>query len=132
FLAFGVATVACLLFTTHVPLSIVVNQMEGGMAHIIVLSVPMFMVLGLLLETAGISRVLIDLLLMLVGHVRAGLSYALIGAMCFISGISGSKAADMAVISPLLVPVMKRRGIPDGEILSLMSVSAAMSETILP
>ena len=63
---------------------------------------------------------------------RGGLSYVLLGAMYLISGISGAKAADMAAIAPALVPEMRKRGIPDGELVSLLAASSAMSETIPP
>ena len=68
----------------------------------------------------------------LVGHVRGGLSYVLVGAMYLVSGISGSKAADMAAIAPVLLPEMKRRGHEPGEMIGLLSSSAAMGETIPP
>jgi tripartite ATP-independent transporter DctM subunit len=68
----------------------------------------------------------------LVGHVRGGLSYVLLGAMYLVSGISGSKAADMAAVAPILFPEMQRRGMHPGELSSLLATSSAMSETIPP
>jgi tripartite ATP-independent transporter DctM subunit len=64
--------------------------------------------------------------------VRGGLAYVLIGAMYLVSGISGSKAADMAAVAPALFPEMKRRGAQDGRLIALLSSSGAMSETIPP
>jgi TRAP-type C4-dicarboxylate transport system permease large subunit len=52
----------------------------------------------------------VNFLSAMLGHVRGGLSYVLLGAMVLVSGISGSKAADMAAIAPVLFPEMKRRG----------------------
>ena len=37
----------------------------------------------------------------------AGLAYVLLGAMYLVSGISGSKAADMAAVAPVLFPEMQ-------------------------
>ncbi|MGI4801613.1 MAG: TRAP transporter large permease, partial [Janthinobacterium lividum] len=45
---------------------------------------------------------------------------------------SGSKAADMAAVAPVLFPEMKRRGARPGELVALLSGSGAMSETIPP
>src|SRR3954471_19203788 len=56
----------------------------------------------------------------------------LLGAIYLVSGISGSKAADMAAVAPVLFPEMKRRGFHEGELVSLLSASGAMSETIPP
>ncbi len=130
--AFGIATAAYMNFTSTIPLSIVISQMDQGMSSIELLAVPMFVVLGLLLEMTGIARALVDFLSALVGHRRGGLSYSLIGAMYLISGISGSKAADQAAIAPVLLPEMKRRGGHPGELVSQLAASAAMSETIPP
>jgi tripartite ATP-independent transporter DctM subunit len=52
--------------------------------------------------------------------------------MYLVSGISGSKIADMAAIAPVLFPEMKRRGTPPGELVAQLASSGAMSETIPP
>ena len=118
--------------TSTMPLSVVVNRMDEGMSNLLLLSVPMFVFLGLLMEMTGIARVMVAFLAALVGHVRGGLSYVLLGAMYLVSGISGSKAADMAAVAPVLFPEMRRRGSHPGELASLLASSSAMSETIPP
>ena len=130
--AFGIATFSYLITVTGVPLTIVVNRMSEGMSDFILLSIPLFIFLGLLMEMTGLARALIEWMVALVGHVRNGLSYVLLGGMYLVSGISGSKAADMAAIVPIIVPEMKRRGAKDGEIVSLLAASGAMAETIPP
>ncbi len=130
--SFGISTVAYIYFTSDIPLSVVVSQMDQGMASIELLAVPMFIVLGLLLEMTGIARALVDLLIALVGRRRGGLSYVLVGAIYLIAGISGSKAADQAAVAPILLPEMKRRGAHPGELVAQLAAAAAMSETIPP
>ena len=130
--AFGISTMSYLALTTDTPLSVVVNRMDDGMSNLLLLSVPMFVFLGLLMEMTGIARVMVAFLVTLVGHVRGGLSYVLLGAMYLVSGISGSKAADMAAVAPVLFPEMRRRGQHPGELASLLATSSAMSETIPP
>jgi tripartite ATP-independent transporter DctM subunit len=130
--AFGISTVSYLALTSTMPLSVVVNRMDDGMSNLLLLSVPMFVFLGLLMEMTGIARVMVNFLASLLGHVRGGLSYVLLGAMYLVSGISGSKAADMAAVAPVLFPEMRRRGIHPGELACLLASSSAMSETIPP
>jgi tripartite ATP-independent transporter DctM subunit len=130
--AFGISTVCYLTFTTQVPLTIVASRMDEGTSTLILLSVPLFVFLGLLIEMAGLARVLVDFMAALIGHVRGGLSYVLLGAMYLVSGISGSKAADMAAVAPVLFPEMRRRGAKPGELVALLAASGAMSETIPP
>jgi len=129
---FALATIAYLLVATSTPLSIVIGRMDEGMSSLVLLAVPLFVLLGQLMEMTGLARVLVAFLAALVGHVRAGLSYALIGAILLVSGISGSKTADMAAVAPVLFPEMKRRGADEGELIALLAASGAMSETIPP
>ncbi len=129
---FALATIAYLLVATTTPLAIVIGRMDEGMSSLILLAVPLFVLLGQLMEMTGMARVLVAFLAALVGHVRAGLSYVLIGAILLVSGISGSKAADMAAVAPVLFPEMKRRGANEGELIALLAASGAMSETIPP
>jgi len=130
--AFGLATFAYLSLTTRLPMSIVVNRMDEGMSHLILLAVPLFVLLGYLIEMTGMARAMVAFLANLVGHVRGGLSYVLLGAILLVSGISGAKAADMAAVAPVLFPEMKARGAKPGELIALLSASGAMSETIPP
>ena len=130
--SFGLATLAYLATTTSTPLSVVVSRMDEGMSALILLAVPLFVFLGLLIEMTGMALAMVNFLASLLGHVRGGLSYVLLGAMYLVSGISGSKAADMAAVAPVLFPEMKRRGADDGELVSLLAASGAMSETIPP
>ena len=130
--AFGMATMAYLALTTTTPLTIVVSRMDEGMSHIILLSVPLFVFLGALIAMTGLARAMVDFLAALLGHVRGGLHYVLLGAMYLVSGISGSKAADMAAVAPALFPEMEKRGAQGGDLVALLSASGAMSETIPP
>ena len=130
--SFCLATVAFLLVTTRTPLLVVVGRMDEGMSSLILLAVPLFVLLGQLVEATGMARVMVAFLASLLGHVRGGMSYVMLGAMLLVSGISGSKTADMAAIAPVLFPEMRKRGMKDGELVSLLAASGAMSETIPP
>lgn len=130
--AFGLATVAFLGLSTDIPPMLVPSRMDEGMSSLILLAVPLFVLLGALIEMTGLARAMIGFLASLLGHVRGGLDYVLLGAMYLVSGISGSKTADMAAIAPSLLPEMRRRGAHEGDLVSLLSASCAMSETIPP
>jgi tripartite ATP-independent transporter DctM subunit len=130
--AFGLATLAYIALTTSTPTIVIVGRMDEGMSHLILLAVPLFVLLGLLMEMTGIARAMVSFLANLLGHVRGGLSYVLIGAMYLVSGISGSKAADMAAVAPALFPEMQRRGAKPGDLVALLSATGAQTETIPP
>ena len=130
--AFGLAVLGYLALTTHTPLMVLVGRMDEGMSHLILLAVPLFVFLGLLIEMTGMARAMVGFLANLLGHVRGGLHYVLVGAMYLVSGISGSKAADMAAVAPVLFPEMKARGAKPGDLVALLSATGAQTETIPP
>jgi tripartite ATP-independent transporter DctM subunit len=129
---FGLSIFGYLALTTHTPLMVLVGRMDEGMSHLILLAVPLFVFLGLLIEMTGMARAMVAFLANLLGHVRGGLHYVLVGAMYLVSGISGSKAADMAAVAPVLFPEMKRRGAKPGDLVALLSATGAQTETIPP
>jgi tripartite ATP-independent transporter DctM subunit len=130
--SFGLATIGYLSLTTGTPMPVVVGRMDEGMSHLILLSVPLFVFLGLLIEMTGMARAMVAFLGNLLGHVRGGLSYVLVGSMYLVSGISGSKAADMAAVAPVLFPGMQARGAKKGELVALLAATGAQTETIPP
>jgi tripartite ATP-independent transporter DctM subunit len=130
--AFGLAIFGYLALTTRTPLMVLVGRMDEGMSHLILLAVPLFVFLGLLIEMAGMARAMVAFLASLLGHVRGGLNYVLVGAMYLVSGISGSKAADMAAVAPVLFPEMKQRGARPGDLVALLASTGAQTETIPP
>lgn len=130
--AFALATFGYLALTTRVPTMTLVGRMDEGMSHLILLAVPLFVFLGQLIEMTGMAGAMVRFLANLLGHLRGGLSYVLIGAMYLVSGISGAKAADMAAVAPALFPEMIARGAKPGELVALLAATGAQTETIPP
>jgi tripartite ATP-independent transporter DctM subunit len=130
--SFGLATFGYLALATHLPTIVMIGRIDEGMSHIILLAVPLFIFLGVLMEMTGMAHALVRFLVSILGHVRGGLTYTLIGAMYLVSGISGSKAADMAAVAPVLFPEMKARGAKPGDLVALLSATGAQTETIPP
>jgi tripartite ATP-independent transporter DctM subunit len=129
---FGLSTVSYLLLTTTTPIEVIPGRIDEGVSSLILLAVPLFILLGYLIVMTRMSTAMVNFLAALVGHVEGGLSYVLLGAMLLVSGISGAKTADMAAVAPVLFPDMKKRGIHEGELVSLLAASGAMAETIPP
>jgi len=130
--AFGLAIFGYLALATQTPVMILIGRMDEGMSHLILLAVPLFIFLGLLIEMTGMARAMVAFLASLLGHVRGGLQYVLVAGMYLVSGISGSKAADMAAIAPVLFPEMKERGAKAGELVALLAATGAQTETVPP
>jgi TRAP-type C4-dicarboxylate transport system permease large subunit len=58
---------------------------------LILLSVPLLVFLGLLIEMTGMARAMVRFLASLLGHVRGGLHYVLVGAIYLVSGSPARK-----------------------------------------
>jgi tripartite ATP-independent transporter DctM subunit len=129
---FGVGAICYLAFSTHVPLTVVIGRMDEGMSSIVLVSVPIFVLLGCVLDATGMGKAIVDFLASLLGHIKAGMSYVLLGSLFIVSGISGSKVSDMATVAPALFPEMKRRGHKPGEMVALLATGAAMADTVPP
>lgn len=129
---FGLGALSYLGFTTTVPLMVVIGRMDEGMSSLILVSVPIFVLLGCVLDATGMGKAIVDFLASLLGHIKAGMSYVLLGSLFIVSGISGSKVSDMATIAPALFPEMKRRGHKPKEMIALLATGAAMADTVPP
>lgn len=129
---FGAGTLAFLMFSTKLPLTVIIGRMDEGMSSLILLSVPVFVLLGCILDATGMGKAIVDFLASMFGHVRAGMSYVMLGSLYLVSGISGSKVSDMATVAPALFPEMKRRGNKPAEMVALLGTGAIMADTVPP
>lgn len=129
---FGVGVMTYLAFSTNVPIVTIVGRMDEGIGNFILVSVPIFVLLGCILDATGMGKAIVDFLASLIGHVKAGMSYVLLGSLFIVSGISGSKVSDMATVAPALFPEMTRRGNKRSEMVALLATGAAMADTVPP
>ncbi|MFC3569285.1 TRAP transporter large permease subunit [Paracoccus simplex] len=129
---FALGTLAYLTFASHAPIFVMMGRIDEGMSSLILLSVPVFVLLGCILDATGMGKAIVNFLASLLGHVKAGMSYVLLGSMFLVSGISGSKVSDMATVAPALFPEMRRRGHSPSEMTALLATGAAMADTVPP
>lgn len=129
---FGIGVMSYLAFTGTIPLVVIVGRIDEGMGNIVLVSVPIFVLLGCVLDATGMGKAIVDFLASLIGHVKAGMSYVLLASLFIVSGISGSKVSDMATVAPALFPEMRRRGNKKSEMVALLATGAAMADTVPP
>lgn len=129
---FALGTLSYLTFASHSPVFVMIGRIDEGMSSLILLSVPVFVLLGCVLDATGMGKAIVNFLASLFGHVKAGMSYVLLGSMFLVSGISGSKVSDMATVAPALFPEMRRRGHSPSEMTALLATGAAMADTVPP
>ena len=131
----GVLALAGLLYfviTAEAPITTIPSAMQYGVTSFILLAVPFFMVAGTLIEASGMARRMIDMVQEWVGHWTGGLLVAEVLAMYVFSGLSGSKAADIATVGGVMKTPLRHYGYPPTELVAVLAASAAMGETIPP
>ncbi len=84
------------------------------------------------MEKGGISVRLVRFAMALVGHLRGGLLQVVVVTIYLVSGISGSKVADVVAVGSVLRRELKRQGYRPEEGAAVLAAAGAMSETIPP
>lgn len=115
-----------------VPFVAVAQNMSSSAQNFILLALPFFLLAGLVMERGGISVRFIRFASALVGHLPGGLMQVVVVATYLVSGISGSKVADVAAVGSVMRETLVKKGYTPGEIAAVLAASAAMAETVPP
>jgi len=123
-----------LVVTAFTPVSIasMMTQLFNGIDVEALLAVPFFLLVGELMTSSQVTTRMITLSQALIGHVRGGLAQVVTLFSMFFAGVSGSSAADVAVLSRSIGPDMKREGYDGGFIAALIASAATMANLIPP
>ncbi len=114
------------------PIGALPQQMVNGTSNFILLAIPFFILAGLIMERGGISLRLVRFVYAFVGHLRGGLLQVMVLSMYLVSGLSGSKAADVAAVGTVMRGMLKERGYSSAEGAAVLAASAVMGETVPP
>ena len=125
------STATYLWGTGTASLVVLPQTMVNGTGNFILLAVPFFILTGLVMERGGISIRLVRFIHLLVGHMRGGLLQVTVASMYAVSGLSGSKPADVAAVGTVMRDQLRERhGAPEGA--AVLAASAVMGETVPP
>ena len=109
-----------------------IAQIFNGMDVEALLAMPFFLLVGDLMTSANVTQPHDPLSQTLVGHLRGGLAQVVTLFSMFFAGISGSSAADVAVLSRTIAPEMKREGYDLAFTAALIASAATMANLIPP
>lgn len=121
-----------LLVASPAPLATAVQTMLHQVDSFVLLAFPLFVLAGALMETGGIARRLVALVVALVGWVRGGLGMAVVAAEYIFSGISGSTVADVSAVAATTIPAMVRAGYSRELAVAIVSAASAMGILVPP
>ncbi len=127
-----VATLATLIIGFDIPLALIPNALITGVDQWIWLTMPLFLMMGNLMNVTGITDRLIDLSQEIVGFIAGGLSHVAVGTNVLMAGMSGSACADCAATGAIIIPAMKKEGYPAGYASMIISTSSIIGPLIPP
>ena len=107
------------------------NLINGANSYPL-LAVPFFLLAGEIMNVGGLSRRIVHVALVLVGHVRGGLGYVTIVAGCLLAALSGSAVADAAALTALLLPMMVAAGHDKARSAGLIAATGVIAPVVPP
>jgi tripartite ATP-independent transporter DctM subunit len=127
-----IASVLVVAIFTPVSHASMMAQLFNGMDTEALLAVPFFLLVGDLMTSSNVTIRMIRLSQTMVGHLRGGLAQVVTLFSMFFAGISGSSAADVAVLTRTLGPEMHREGYDKAFTAALIASAATMANLIPP
>lgn len=112
--AIGIAGFIWFLQHPYLPITIPIQLALSQIINFTLLAIPMFIIAGSVMNSAGVTKRLLDFASSLVGHMRGGLVQVSAVLSTLMGGVSGSSIADAAMETRMLGPEMLKRGYPRG------------------
>jgi C4-dicarboxylate transporter DctM subunit len=106
-------------------------QMFGGVDSYGLIAIPLFILIGEIMNGGGITRRIVEMAMAIVGALRGGLAYVNVLANMFVASILGSATAQVAIMSQIMVPEMERQGY-DKTFAAGLTAYAGMLGPIIP
>jgi len=130
--ALGLSSLAYFLVMSPELNVVIPQRLFSGMNNYALISLPLFILMGQMMNSGGITTRLINLSMLVVGRLRGGLGLVNITASMIFGGISGSSTSDTASIGAVMIPEMKRRGYPASLAAGITVASSTMGMIIPP
>ena len=96
------------------------------------LAAPFFILMGNLMNTAGVTRRIFNFANCLVGHIRGGLGHANVVASMIFAGMSGAAVADAAGLGTIEIEAMKEGGYDVDFAAAITAASSTIGPIIPP
>lgn len=126
------ASVAFIFLDPTVNFSIIPNAMLQGMDSFVLVAIPLFVLVGVIMSTGGITIRLMNIAIALVGHLPGGLGHVNIVASMIFSGMSGTTTSDVAGLGRVEIPMMTKAGYRPATAAVITAVSACIGPIIPP
>lgn len=130
-IAIGMAGLVFFVSSNGMPVEIFIQRIVAVTHSFPLLAIPLFVMTGIVMNYAGITKRMLGFAESLTGHWRGGLAQVNVLLSTLMGGVSGSANADAAMQSKTLVPEMTRRGYSAATSAAITASSSIIS-VILP
>jgi tripartite ATP-independent transporter DctM subunit len=127
----GLSGFAYFAFVRPELLPILPARLYAGMNSYAMIAMPLFVFMGLMMNSGGITSRLIDFSQLFVGRLRGGLGLMNVFVSMIFGGISGSSVSDTASVGAVMIPEMTRKGYTP-EFSSGITVASSTMGMIIP
>jgi len=126
------ATTTLVITQPDIPLTIVAQRMFDGLNSFTIMAIPFFVFAGAIMDAGGISRRIVDLASALVGWIIGSLLMVSVVAATGLAAISGSGSADVAAISSIMQPELRRRKYDVDFAAAIIACAGSLAQIIPP
>lgn len=113
-------------------LSVIPQRMFASSNSFSLTAIPLFILVGEVMNKSGIAQRLVDIAQACVGHLRGGLGLVSLIASMFFASFSGSAVANAAGTGAITIPAMKRSGFDRGTASAIESASSSIGSVMPP
>jgi len=133
-IAFAVGGASLLYLVIYNPsfAAMVPIRIWAGTNSFVMIALPLFILMGELMNRGGVTKRIIDFCMYLVRPIKGGLGEVNIIASMIFGGISGSSVADTSAIGSVLIPQMVEKGYPKEVAVGITVASSTMGMIIPP
>lgn len=131
-IALGLSSVTALVLYTSTPIGLLSESMFSAMNSFLLVAVPLFILVGQLMERGGVADRIFDFAQSMVGWLPGGLGHVNVASSVIFGGISGSSVADIASLGAVEIKSMTRHGFDKGYAVGMTLATSTLSSIIPP
>ncbi len=129
--AAGIATVAG-LYIADIPMTLMAQAAWTAFEPFPLVTIPLFVLAGQLMEQGGMSEKLVNIAQKLVGAYKGGIGLVTVVACMFFAALSGSGPATTAAIGSITIPAMQEEGYKSRFAGAIAAAAGALGSMIPP
>ena len=125
-------TVLIALFLIDIPLTLVAQTAITSLQPFPLLTIPLFILAGRLMEQSGMAASMIQIAKSLMGAYRGSMAIVTVFGCALFAALSGSSPATTAAIGSVTIPEMRRQGYPTRFAAGIAASAGALGSMIPP